>query len=218
MRPLNKPRPGHEARWNALFKFLASDRLPSRNLWDWLRGRAAPTREALLHEWNTLSITPYETIGAPLVGRDEQANKWAEAKYAAMTPQPPKEEYWREMAGYYVVPLATEQEALPVYVSFGDEHIFRGEFLTYCVDLIGVPLVEEAWETKLAPKALDYGRRLLAAADVLADRYGLRHLRNTRSPESDDAQSVEWQLHIVYALAQWLVFFAERGHGYEADY
>ena len=33
-----------------------------------------------------------------------------------------------------------------------------------------------------------------------------------------DESSMEWQLHIVFSLAKWLIFWGSNGHGYHADF
>lgn len=37
-------------------------------------------------------------------------------------------------------------------------------------------------------------------------------------PPETDEDSFEWNLHIVYSLAKWLIFYGKNGHGYEADF
>jgi hypothetical protein len=87
-----------------------------------------------------------------------------------------------------------------------------------CIDLIGDDLVSEAWNTKLADEALDYGNRLMQVADTIAARNNLQYLKDQRMPPETDEDTVEWKLHIVYSLAKWLIFYGKNGHGYEADF
>ena len=114
---------------------------------------------------------------------------------------------------------AKEKDGVPVYISFQqDANVFRGQFMQYCTDLIGEDLVNEAWETKLADATLDYGQRLMNAADRIANEYNLQYLKDQRLPPETDEDSLESKLHIVYSLAKWLIFYGKNGHGYEADF
>jgi len=74
MRPMGKPKPGYEKRYLELFKMISEDRIPKPGLRDKLKGTKFPTKEELLEEWFNLQILTYETIKAPRVGRDEEAN------------------------------------------------------------------------------------------------------------------------------------------------
>ncbi len=94
----------------------------------------------------------------------------------------------------------------------------RGEFLKDCVDLIGKELVTEAWGTKLSDDTLDYGKRLLHTADTIAKENNLEYLRTQRMPPETEENKIENKLHIVYAVAKWLIFYGKNGHGYEADF
>lgn len=118
-----------------------------------------------------------------------------------------------------MIELAKEQDGVPVYIAMGqDENVFRGQFLQDCIDLIGEDLVNEAWETKQADEALDYGNRLMAIADKLAKEHKLEHLKTQRLPPDTDEDTIESKLHIVYSIAKWLIFYGKNGHGYEADF
>ena len=118
-----------------------------------------------------------------------------------------------------MIELAKEQDGVPVYNAMGqDENVFRGQFLSDCVDIIGEDLVNEAWETKFADETLDYGNRLMIAADKLAKEKNLEYLKTQRLPPDTNEDSLESKLHIVFSLAKWLIFYGKNGHGYEADF
>ena len=87
-----------------------------------------------------------------------------------------------------------------------------------CTDLIGEDLVAEAWNTKLADEAFNYGCQLMSVADKIAKENNLEHLKEQRHPPETDEDSLESKLHIVYSLAKWLMFYGKNGHGYEADF
>lgn len=219
MRPLGKPKKGFEKRFKEIFEMVESDNIPKPNFIDKIKGRKYPTKEELIEEWLGNQIPTYETIKAPMVGKDESADLWIKEKYKELEDKPSFEEFIKEYQGYYVIELAKEQDGVPVYIAMGqDENVFRGQFLTDCIDLIGEELVNEAWGTKLADETLDYGNRLMTIADKISKEHNLEYLKEQRIPSDVDEDTIESKLHIVYSLAKWLVFYGKNGHGYEADY
>lgn len=219
MRPMGKPKPGFEKRYSEIFQMFSTDKIPEPSFWDKLKGKKTPTKDELLQEWFSNQIQTYETIKAPMVGKDPEADNWLKDKYDELEDKPQYADFLKEHQGFYVIELAKEQDGVPCYVAFGqDENVFRGQFLADCVDLIGEELVAEAWETKLASETLDYGNRLMTIADRIADEKNLEYLKNQDSPPDTDPEAVESKLHIVYSLAKWLIFYGKNGHGYEADY
>jgi len=209
MRPLSKPKAGKEQRFYELYSLI-----PSENL-------SPDQREQLLEEWFALGIPSYETIKAPQVGRDAQADAWLRGQYDAddNPDKPPFDEVYQDYQGYYVIELAPEQDSVPVYRAFGqDENVFRGQFLADCQELIGEDLLNEAWSNHLAEEAVDYAQRLIAAVTPTAQQHGLEYLKDQHEPPEAEPESLESQLHIVYSLARWLIFYGSRGHGYEADF
>ena len=209
MRPLSKPKAGKEQRFYELYSLI-----PSENL-------SPDQREQLLEEWFALGIPSYETIKAPQVGRDAQADAWLREQYDAddNPDKPPFDEVYQDYQGYYVIELAPEQDSVPVYRAFGqDANVFRGQFLADCQDLISEDLLNEAWSNHLAEEAVDYAQRLIAAVTPTAQQHGLEYLKDQYEPPEAEPESLESQLHIVYSLARWLIFYGSRGHGYEADF
>ena len=219
MRPMGKPQPGFEKRFVDIFEMLKEDKVPQPSFLDKLKGKKYPTKEDLLQEWFANQIQTYETIKAPRVGRDKEADEWIKDKYNQLQQKPTLEQFLKENEGYYVIELAKEQDGVPVYRAMGqDENVFRGQFLQDCIDLIGEDLVNEAWETKLADDTLDYGNRLMTVADKIAQERDLAYLKNQKHPPETDEDTIESKLHIVYSLAKWLIFYGKNGHGYEADF
>jgi hypothetical protein len=219
MRPMGKPKPGFEKRFVEIFEMVTKNKIPQPSFLDKLKGKKYPTKDELLQEWFANQIPTYETIKAPRVGRDKEADEWNRNKYNELEQKPPLEQFLKEHEGYYVIELAKEQDGVPVYIAMGqDENVFRGQFLQDCIDLIGEDLVNEAWETKQADEALDYGNRLMAVADRLAKENSLEYLKTQRLPPDTDEDTIESKLHIVYSLAKWLIFYGKNGHGYEADF
>jgi len=219
MRPMGKPKPGFEKRYVEIFEMITKGIIPQPSFFEKLIGKKSPTREEALQEWFANQIPSYETLMAPRVGRDKEADEWMKGKYSELEQKPPLEQFMKENEGYYVIDLAKEQDGVPVYISMGqDKNVFRGQFLQSCVDLIGEDLVYESWETKLAEDALDYGNRLYVAVDKLAKEHNLEYLKTQRLPPDTDEEGIESKLHIVSSLAKWLIFYGKNGHGYEADF
>lgn len=219
MRPMGKPKQGFEKRFVEIFEMISKDQIPQPSFFDKLKGKKLPTKDELMKEWFENQIQTYETIKAPKVGRDSEADEWIKNRYNELEQKPLLEEFLKEHNGYYVIGLAKEQDGVPVYIAMGqDENVFRGQFLSNCIDLIGEDLVNEAWGTKLADDTLDYGNQLMAVADQIAKERNLEYLKLQRLPPDVDEDSVESKLHIVFSLAKWLIFYGKNGHGYEADF
>lgn len=219
MRPMGKPKPGFEKRYLEIFKIISEGEIPKSTIFARLKGRQFPTEEELLKEWFDNIIPSYETIKAPQVGRDEEANTWVMNQYRDLPSKPPLKEYLKEYEGYYVVELAKERDGIPQYISIGqDKNVFRGQFLEDCIDVIGEGLVYEAWNTKLAEETLDYGIRLMKVAGRIAEDNELEYLKDQKGPPMVNSPAIEKKLHIVFALSKWLIFYGDNGHGYEADY
>jgi hypothetical protein len=216
---MGKPKPGFEKRFQEIFEAVSQDKIPKPSLLDRLKGKKLPSKEELLQEWFAGQIASYETIRAPRVGRDKEADDWIRQKYDELEQKPPLEDFLREHQGYYVIELAKELDGVPVYIALGqDENVFRGQFLADCINIIGKELVHEAWKTKLAKETLDYGNALMSVADKLAKEKNLEYLKSQRIPPDTDNASIESKLHIVFSLAKWLIFYGKNGHGYVADY
>jgi hypothetical protein len=219
MRPMGKPKPGFENRFVDIFEMVTKNKIPQPSFLDKLKGKKYPTKDELLQEWFANQIQTYETIKAPRVGQDKEADEWIRNKYNELDKKPSLEQFLKEHEGYYVIELAKELDGVPVYIAMGqDENVFRGQFLQDCIDIIGEDLVNEAWETKLANETLDYGNRLMVVADKIAKERNLEYLKTQRLPPDSDEDTIESKLHIVFSLAKWLIFYGKNGHGYEADF
>jgi len=154
-----------------------------------------------------------------MVGRDQEAEQWIKEKYEELEEKLPFDEFLKKYQGFYVIELAKEQDGVPCYIALGqDENVFRGQFLSDCIDVIGEDLVSEAWVSKLADETLDYGNRLMNAANNIAKENKLEYLKEQKNPPDTDENQIGFKLHIVYSLAKWLIFYGKNGHGYEADF
>ncbi|MCW7475588.1 hypothetical protein ND853_18745 [Leptospira levettii] len=219
MRPLGRPKPGCENEFIKIFNILQNREKQEFSFIQKLFGKKDKTFEQLLQIWNEIQISPFETIKAPMVGRDFEANTWLNSLYETTDKSKKIEDFFQDYNGYYVIELAKEIEGVPVYQSpVADANVFRGEFLRNCEDLIGENLVSEAWISKLSHEALDYGNRLMHYADNLAIKHNLEYLKSTRIPPECDEESIDAKLHIIFSLSKWLVFYGKNGHGYEADF
>ncbi len=217
MRPMGKPKPGFEERFKQIFWILQGAEKQKISLLDKLKGKKEFSKDELLKEWFENQIPSYETIKAPRVGRDKEADEWIKQKYLESDKSKSESDFIRDFDGYYVIELAKELDGVPMYISMQeDKNVFRGQFIQDCTDLIGENLVNEAWETKLADSALDYGKRLMAIADKIASEKGFQYLKDKRMPPDSNEERVESKLHIVFSLAKWLIFYGKNGHGYEA--
>lgn len=218
MRPMGKPKPGYKKRFNQLFRIIQGIEKQKLTLCEKMRGKKK-NLEDLLKEWFGIQISSYETIKAPVIGKDNEANEWLNAVYELSGKEFLKEDFFRKYEGQYVIRLAKELDGIPVYSSVQqDENVFRGEFLRDCTDLIGNDLVNEAWTTKLAEETLDYGNRMMQVANLIAVEKKLQFLKDQRNPPDSDENSIELKLHIIYSLSKWLIFYGKNGHGYEADF
>ncbi len=219
MRPMGRPKPGLEKRFIEIFEMLSTGEIPKQSFVDKLKGKKPLTKDDLLAEWFAIQIPSYETIKAPWVGRDKEAEDWVREKYSETDKSVSEEDFRIKHEGFYVIELAKERDGVPVYVSaLQDENVFRGQFIADCVDLIGDKLANEAWETKQAEAALDYGIRLWNVAEKVAADNKLEFLKNQYFPPDTDEDTIESKLHILYSLAKWLIFYGKNGHGYEADF
>jgi len=217
MRPMGKPKPGFEKRFVQIMRIIEGKEEQKLSFIEKLMGKKIKSKEELLDEWFSNQIPAYETIKAPRVGRDKEADEWIKNKYEELENKPPLNEFLNEYKGYYVIELAKEKDGVPVYISLGeDQNVFRGQFLKNCTDLIGEDLVSEAWQTKLGAETLDYGNRLMEIASKIAAENNLEYLKEQRFPPKTDENSMESKLHIIFSLAKWLIFYGKNGHGYEA--
>jgi hypothetical protein len=204
--PLPRPRPGHEAEFERL---LAVD----------LERLAERDREAHLGRFAEITEAPWETLGAPRVGFDPEADAWLRERLREQGQEERFPEALAEMRGYYVLDLLPESPGLPVYGSLGyegvDRYTFQGKFLDDARELIGEELYRRAWDRMTATELHAYGEALLAAARRFAARHGLEALEHERESPTDDEASAAWRVHIVFSAAAWCLWWAARGHGLE---
>jgi hypothetical protein len=148
MRPLGKPKKGFEKRYVEIFKMVESDNIPKPTFLDKLKGKKFPTKDELIQEWFENQIPTYETIKAPMVGRDQEAEEWLKEKYEELEKKPTWEEFLKEHQGFYVITTPERIKTLASYllrfshlwrtsIRFVDEYQFNSQmpfkfFIFFC--------------------------------------------------------------------------------------
>jgi hypothetical protein len=203
--PLERPRPGHEAEFERLFRESLS--------------ASGPRRDSIAKRFQEVAQPPFELLGAPRVGIDAAAADWLREKVAASGHPERFAEARASMHGYYVLDLLPACDGFPVYSSYGmyegvDRYSFRGEFLLIAEDALGQELIERAYTPMLAAGLERYGEELLARARVYAEKHGVEHTERAEPPEFDE-DAPATRAHVVFAAAKWCLYWARRGHGME---
>jgi len=207
--PLSRPKPGLEDEFWQLISNKLNELEPA-------------ARASVIRRFDEISEAPFETLGAPQVGVDAEADEWLAKRIAEHGGGQSFELALARMHGFYVLDLVPASPGLPVYTSAGydgvDRYTFRGSFLNDVRDLLGDELFEAAWKRMKPDELRAYGERLLAIARSFAAQHGLEYLEEQRdSPEADE-QSPESRAHILFSAAKWCLWWAERGHGLEPYY
>jgi len=212
--PMARAKPGSEAE-HARILALDLDALPDAE------------QARTIERFREISDAPYETLGAPRVGYDRAADEWLSerihesGKLEGLGEADAKaylSSEFEDMHGFYVLDLLPESPGLPVYVPAGnyegvDRYTFRGKFLDVVADLLGEELHERAWE-RMAPEELKaYGETLLSIGRRYAQEHGCAELEAQRDPPDGDDDDPQLRAHVLFAAAQWCLFWAERGHG-----
>lgn len=210
--PVPKARPGHETEWLGLVEPL-------------LRGKALSEEE--MERFRAISILPEETLGAPVVGRDPEADAWLHAFREATDPDEQRQlvEQFAGRPVYDMVPC----DGIPPYSNGAvsdrvDRTSFRGDLLDLCVEVIDLKTAERAWKSKLPEAVLDYGRVLADATERAAAQGPLYQppvkprgiLAALFSRPPPPPMPFDEQLRIVRAASRWFLYWGERGHPVQA--
>ncbi|MDH3702438.1 MAG: hypothetical protein OEU46_14095 [Alphaproteobacteria bacterium] len=211
--PGNKPKPGFEPEFKQIFDKLTepkdgtSSELPDEE------------KNALEERFFEISISAFETLQAPVVGQDAAADNWAREFRRSENPDFTEEQLenaLREAAGYRVLDLLPPCDGIPVYSNAPMGHVeaysFRAEFLTDCAEIIGETLLDRAYLPMMPDEFLAYGRDLLGKAEDYASRHGL----DIDNLDTEDADGIQFQVHVVLSAGRWCVYWAEREHWMEA--
>jgi hypothetical protein len=186
-----------------------------------------------------VAVSPFEVIGAPQVGIDQEATAWfkrevfepnqqrvaAERKKATGDRMDRFIAFWArpfdqvvaDEHGKYVVELAKEPEGVAAISGMLCTALdFRGKAVVLSV-VVTEDLRNEAFDNHDADECVDYADRLqasLAEYKVEHPDWETRHEKNTwggLASARDDAQAIE-------VAAKWLRFWGGRGFGYSAWY
>jgi hypothetical protein len=208
--PLGKPRLGHEAEFDALYEELFDNH--DQSLWE---------------RMGAIEISPYETLGAPRVGIDPEADRWADAQYSGRPWKKlfvSRRKFRQVLHGYYVLDLVEKNDGVPAYSNGGigsycEIFSFRGKFLAVCEDVLGKDLLGEAWVHHRADELNDYGIQLRDRAAAFAEDSDVTEVLGQRYlPSGHDPDGPAEQAHIVDSAARWCLFWSARGHGMIADF
>jgi len=211
--PLGKPKSGYEVEFDKLYEEILDTAGDTGPLWKKLQ---------------EIAISPYETLRAPRVGFDADADRWAAEEYSKR-PVERQSVSWREWSevfhGYYVLDLVPPNDGIPAYSNGGYDSYcevfsFRAKFLEDCEDVLGEELLGEGWIHHTAAELNDYGTRLRACVASFADSEGVTAVLGQRDrPEwLTDWEHPASKAHILDSAARWCLFWSERGHGMIADF
>lgn len=256
--PGPKPKPGFEGEFRDLFQRIESEPAtpspePSRSMLGGILGALGlgggkpavperPSKDTMLARLREISITPFETLGAPQVGSDPAADEWARERYAQQSANMSKDRWMSRMKGYYVLDAVPPCDGLPRYTNgqpggYVEAFSFRADFLKDCEDIVSTELLGEAFESKLDDALVEFGEALLTAAKqyagqrdidldgIDADRLiveaqsKMRNASDGETSESDGhnpPEMDELRLDIVRSAGRWCLFWGSRGHLMEA--
>ncbi|MCL2310543.1 MAG: hypothetical protein FWC42_09820 [Proteobacteria bacterium] len=203
--PGPKAKPGHER------EFL--------ELWTELQDKSCASREKKVQRFREITTSAFETIAAPRVGFDASATDWARKIFPNRKDKSLTEDaFLKQMQGFYVLDLAPPCDGLPRYTNgsaggYVERYAFRGQFLNSCTEIIGDPLLESAYVSKLPEDTDRFGQSLLTAASQFALSHGID---SSKVQLAEDPDAIEFRLDVVFSAGRWCRFWAERGHWLEA--
>ncbi len=202
--PLPTPKRGYEKEYESLFKKLAT---------------AAPSRREQLASWfSDVSVAPFETIGAPRVGFDAEADEWLRARIEKTNRLGELEAIQADMRGYYVLELLPPCDGFPVYSNHkNDEHLdryaFHAELLRGVADALGDELCDRAATMMLPAAHTTFAADLTAAATKFSTENSLpENVATIREPVFPEG-STEYKGHVLHAAAKWSTYWSGRGYG-----
>jgi hypothetical protein len=218
--PIGKPKSGHEAEFDRLFRELGALPVNVGFIEKARRRIRGVDRDAIDRRWREIQVTPYETLQAPRVGTDSAANEWALARYAnRLKPEQSEAEFLQDLAGYYVLQLVPRCDGLPWYsngtMGYVELFSFRAQFLRDCEHIIGSATFEKCYVSTLAPGLAALGHELRAWATSYSARNDVTHVEAVGKPEFEDG-TPESNAHILFSAARWCEYWSNRGHGMEA--
>lgn len=200
--PGKKPRAGSEAEFHALKTALGR----------WFCCR----RKAKLARLEELTVQPWETLRAPIVGRDDRATKWARDNFEHRANRDLGLEAWlKQLDGLPVVELVDPCDGLPKFSNGGPGQYvgpesFRAQFLKDCVEIIGEKAYDEAFLEMAPSDCMTYGERLARSAMDFAEA---KAIDVSRVDECEDPEAPEFGVSVVLSASKWCNFWGKNRHG-----
>ena len=199
--PLPTPKRGHEREFVDLFHKLVAS--------------TGAKREQVVGWFNNVAVPPFETIGAPRVGYDLDADVWLFERLEQADRLGELEQVKIEMRGYHVLELMPPCDGFPVYSNHTvqddlDRYSFHAELLADLRNELGAELCELAYTMMLPEAHRDFAARLFAVANQFAADHALRgNVATVREPVFAKG-SQERRGHILYAAAKWCTYWSTR--------
>lgn len=223
-----KPRPGYERDYARLDRRLRL--LEARHEEGKVdEARYQCRRREMEIELDRVGVSPFEIIGCPRIGIDEEATRWFRERLyapnhdaASRNPKPAKgnklfvahwerpfDEVLKDHYGKWVPTMAEKKEGFAevggILTSAVD---FRGQVVGGAGELVGEEPACEAYENHTAEGCLDYARRLRDALGVYVGKH----------PVAQSAPPIVEAIQDLRSAARWLQYWGRRGFGYEAWY
>jgi len=225
---LARPMSSHEAEFEQLVDLLdaALWRAPdtpnpytttkSKGLLWWRKERVFDF-EAAYARIDAISEPHFTQLGAPVVGRDAEANEWLKKALANKEIEAKSEaDALERYGGFHVLELLPENDGFPIYSAFNwdrnfDRACFYGTALQACSSVVGEELTTYLHGPLLASELAEWGQKLRLRADELAQKHQLESVLGQRDPMIDEDPAATVQ--IVDQAARWAAFWSSRGHG-----
>lgn len=171
-----------------------------------------------MKRFQDITVTAFETLGAPQVGFDAAATEWARKTFPNLKDKSlTEQQFIEQMKGFHVLNLVPPCDGIPRYsnefLGYVDRHSFRADYLRDCGAIISKALLDSAYESKLVEETVSYGGKLLEKATDFASARGID---TSKTLQSDDPDSVEFRVNVVLAAGRWCLFWGQRGHWLEA--
>jgi hypothetical protein len=208
--------------WNPGPKSRPGSEVEFEELWKSLHAKSCWFREKKVKRFKEITTQAFETLNTPRVGFDNSATNWARntAFPIRVDKSVNEDAFIGAMKGFYVLDLVPPCDGLPRYTNghaggYVERYSFRGQFLKDCTDIIGNDLLESCWVSKLSADTFIFGEKLLNAASAFALE---RNIDVAKIHLSENPESEEFHLDVVFSAGRWCCFWAKKGHWLEADW
>lgn len=133
-----------------------------------------------------------------------------------------EDEHLKKHHGLYLPMLIKPCDGIPVYsnYSIGAAQVFsfRAQFIIdYCSDIVGTEIIDRLYTNVLPVDLKQLGEDIRKIAKKYAHDNKVDFVEEFRSSNFED-DSPELKAHILFAMEKWCGFWADQGHGAEADY